>query len=454
MEELKDPLNDRQIKNVLRPPSKPMPLDIMVQPYSRLPSWELIRDHFKNQGSLTKTAAIFLVSQAMFLFETEKNLLDLQDPISIVGDIHGQYYDLLRILEIGGDPNNTSYLFLGDYVDRGVFSVEVILLLYALKINHPKTIHILRGNHECRHLTSHFNFRQEVLHKYDLETYELIMESFDCMPLACILNKKFFCVHGGISPELETLRDIEVMNRFIESPSKGLLCDLLWSDPTDTAHGCQSEAFKYNEKRNCSFVYGYNATKAFLKNNNLKTIIRAHEAYLDGYQMYWWSGFAKFPTVITVFSAPNYCDVYRNKGAIIKLVNSEINIEQYRHSHHPYHLPQFLDAFSWSIPFIIEKILEAYTISLKKAEDLKYCGTLEEEKINLEHKIKQLSKILFIAKTRAEENENTKYGANAEDKSVGFIRKWLTENTLTTHKDIFTNVREKDLRNEGFPELK
>ena len=129
----------------------------------------------------------------------------LQDPVTVVGDIHGQFYDLVKILEVGGNPATTKYLFLGDFVDRGSFSIEVLILLYALKTNYPNSIYFLRGNHECRQMTSFFNFRDECKYKYDQDIYDILMDSFDLMPLSCIVNGKFLAVHGGISPELKTV---------------------------------------------------------------------------------------------------------------------------------------------------------------------------------------------------------------------------------------------------------
>lgn len=193
---------------------------------------------------------------------------------------------MLKILEIGGNPENTKFLFLGDYVDRGVFSVEVILLLFSLKINFPKTLFLLRGNHESRQMTTFFNFREEVLTKFDLEVYESFMDSFDSLPLVCVVNKKFLAVHGGISPELNTLADLQRINRFEEPPRQGLFCDLLWSDPVDNETGQLSDKFVYNNVRSCSFYFGQVALKNFLKKNGLTSVIRAHEAQLEGYKMH------------------------------------------------------------------------------------------------------------------------------------------------------------------------
>ena len=150
-----------------------------------------------------------MIFLAYFYAEKEANLLSLQDPVTVVGDLHGQFYDMVKMLDVGGTPETTKYLFLGDYVDRGSFSVEVVLLLYSLKLNFTSTIYMLRGNHECRQMTAFFNFRAECLYKYDQETYELFMDTFDALPIACLVNEKFLALHGGISPELKTLNDLK-----------------------------------------------------------------------------------------------------------------------------------------------------------------------------------------------------------------------------------------------------
>ena len=253
--------------------------------------------------------------------------MKVKDPVTVVGDIHGQYFDPVKLLDVGGDPAETKYLFLGDYVDRGMFSLEVVLLIYAIKINYPKTTYMLRGNHECRQMTAFFNFRAEVLNKFDEETYDLFMDTFDALPIGCLVNNKFLALHGGISPDLKTLEDLNDIRRRKEPPRSGLFCDILWSDPVDDDTGYCDSVFKSNDVRGCSYFFGQEAVNKFFRKNNLLSVIRAHEAQLEGYKMHKWSSKSGFPVVITIFSAPNYCDVYNNKGAIIKFKGQEINIQ-------------------------------------------------------------------------------------------------------------------------------
>lgn len=212
------------------------------------------------------------------IYRREPNLLEIRDPITVVGDIHGQYFDLLKMLSIVGEPADNKFLFLGDYVDRGSFSIEVIALLFSMKIAYPQTFLMIRGNHECRQMTSFFNFRAECIYKYDIEVYERIMECFDSMPIACLINNKFLGLHGGISPELRSLNDLNRIDRFVEPPKAGLYCDLLWSDPVDVANGKTAERFKHNDVRGCSFFFNVDAVNGFLKRNNLISVVRAHEA--------------------------------------------------------------------------------------------------------------------------------------------------------------------------------
>ncbi|KAF8938991.1 3',5'-cyclic-nucleotide phosphodiesterase (PDEase) (3':5'-CNP) [Haplosporangium gracile] len=323
------------------------------------PDIAFLKNHFYREGRISEEQAIFILQKGTELLKKEPNLLEVDAPITVCGDIHGQYYDLMKLFEVGGNPADTRYLFLGDYVDRGYFSIECVLYLWSLKIWYPDTLFLLRGNHECRHLTDYFTFKTECKHKYSERVYDACMESFCTLPLAAVMNKQFLCIHGGLSPELNTLDDLRQINRFREPPTHGLMCDLLWADPLEEfGQEKTSEFFVHNHVRGCSYFFSYHAACAFLEKNNLLSIIRAHEAQDAGYRMYRKTKATGFPSVMTIFSAPNYLDVYNNKAAVLKYENNVMNIRQFNATPHPYWLPNFMDVFTWSLPFVGEKITD------------------------------------------------------------------------------------------------
>ncbi|KAJ7148745.1 Metallo-dependent phosphatase-like protein [Mycena crocata] len=328
------------------------------------PNVRALRDHFFREGRLTEEHALYILEHATKLLSSEPNMVEVQGPVTICGDIHGQYYDLMKLFDVGGPLTDNAYLFLGDYVDRGCFGIECLLYLYTLKLWFPHKFTLLRGNHECRHLTEYFTFKRECLHKYSMRVYDACIASFCALPIAALVDGRFFCVHGGLSPELVMLSDIQALNRFSEPGSRGLLCDLLWSDPIQ-GFGHEEErsvppgtTFLHNQTRGCSFFFTYTAACQFLERNGLLGIIRGHEAQDAGYTMHRKTPTKKFPSVITIFSAPNYLDVYHNRGAILKYANKNITIRQYNASPHPYWLPNFQNAFTWSLPFVGAKITE------------------------------------------------------------------------------------------------
>ncbi|KAI8977102.1 serine/threonine protein phosphatase calcineurin catalytic subunit Ppb1 [Mycotypha africana] len=336
--------------------NKPTNEELFSKERPGLPNLEFLREHFRKEGRLTDEQALKILHDTNELLKKEPNLLRIPAPITICGDIHGQYYDLLKLFEVGGAPAETRYLFLGDYVDRGYFSIECVLYLWAHKLWYPDTFHLLRGNHECRHLTEYFTFNLECKTKYSEEIYDAVMECFDSLPLAAVVNDQFFCVHGGLSPDLKTLKDIENIDRFVETPTSGLLCDLLWSDPQEEFDADTGPKYEHNHVRGCSYFYSYRATCNFLDKNNLLSVIRAHEAQANGYRMYRKSKTTGFPALMTIFSAPNYIDVYNNKAAVLRYDKSVLNIRQFNCSPHPYWLPNFMNVFNWSLPFVGEKI--------------------------------------------------------------------------------------------------
>eukprot|EP01113_Clastostelium_recurvatum_P030886 TRINITY_DN3801_c0_g1_i3.p1 TRINITY_DN3801_c0_g1~~TRINITY_DN3801_c0_g1_i3.p1 ORF type:complete len:493 (-),score=149.96 TRINITY_DN3801_c0_g1_i3:105-1526(-) len=371
-----------------------------------------LQAHFIREGRLHHEDVIEIVRRATEIMSQEPTLLHVEAPITVCGDVHGQYYDLVKLFEVGGSPAETHYLFLGDYVDRGSFSMEVVLHLYSCKINFPSTFHLIRGNHECRHLTEYFTFKEECIHKYSEDIYDLILESFNALPLAALMNGKFLCIHGGISPEIRTLEDISSIQRFQEPPPSGPMCDLLWADPMEDFSPDVLDHFQYNDVRGCSCLYSYRAVCDFLERNKLLSIIRAHEAQDAGYRMYLKNKATGFPTVITIFSAPNYLDAYNNKGAVLRYENNVMNIRQFNHSPHPYWLPSFMDVFTWSLPFVAEKVAEMLLVFLNLCDDEKEeaqeKGELQDDakrKEVLRAKVRSVSKMMRMYSLLRKERE-------------------------------------------------
>lgn len=232
-------------------------------------------------------------------------LLELEAPINILGDIHGQFYDLLRMFEFGGYPPEANYLFLGDYVDRGKQSIETICLLMAYKIKYPENFFLLRGNHESETVNRLYGFYDECRRRYSLKLWKVFTDLFNWLPVAAIIDDKIFCVHGGLSPELNTVDQINLINRPSDVPNSGMLCDILWSDPCDKTNSWD------DNDRGVSFVFSKDIAKKFVKKNNLDLIVRAHQVVQDGYEF-----FAE-RTLVTVFSAPDYCGEYTNSGGMM-----------------------------------------------------------------------------------------------------------------------------------------
>jgi len=259
------------------------------------------------QVTLTEAEIRFLCVKSREVFMTQPVLLELEAPIKICGDIHGQYYDLLRLFEYGGFPPDANYLFLGDYVDRGKQSLETICLLLAYKIKYPENFFILRGNHECASINRIYGFYDECKRRYNIKLWKTFTDCFNCLPIAAIIDEKIFCMHGGLSPELASMEQIKRIMRPTDVPDTGLLCDLLWSDPDKDIVGWGEN------DRGVSFTFGPDVVAAFLKRHDLDLICRAHQVVEDGYEF-----FAK-RQLVTLFSAPNYCGEFDNAGAMMSV---------------------------------------------------------------------------------------------------------------------------------------
>jgi serine/threonine-protein phosphatase PP1 catalytic subunit len=266
-----------------------------------------------------KNAEITAVcTAAREVFLSQPTLIELSPPVKIVGDTHGQYQDLLRLFEMCGFPPQANYLFLGDYVDRGKQSLETILLLLCYKIKYPENFFLLRGNHECANVTrgecegccaagaparaarltapaAVYGFYDECKRRVNIKIWKTFIDVFNTLPIAAVVASKIFCVHGGLSPSLSNMDDIRRIERPTDVPDYGLLNDLLWSDPSDTALDWE------DNERGVSYCFGKAVIQQFLAQYDFDLICRAHMVVEDGYE------FWNERTLVTIFSAPNYC---------------------------------------------------------------------------------------------------------------------------------------------------
>lgn len=252
-----------------------------------------------------------IVKASRELFLNQPILLEISSPVNICGDTHGQYADLLHLFDIGGFPPESNYLFLGDYVDRAKQSIEVITLCLCYKLKYPDSFFLLRGNHECASLNRIYGFYDECKRRYSVKLWRTFADCFMCMPVAAVVEDKILCMHGGLSPDLESLSKIFEIQRPCDIPDEGLLCDLLWADPEVAIPG-----WGYNA-RGVSYTFGHDVISEFLEINNLELICRAHQVVEDGYE------FQANRKLVTIFSAPNYCGEFDNAGAIM-IVNKDL----------------------------------------------------------------------------------------------------------------------------------
>ena len=258
---------------------------------------------------ISEREVITVIDKAFPIIEKEESMLELEPPLYICGDIHGQFYDLLRVFEILKYPPESKFLFLGDYVDRGKRSLECILLLLCLKIKYPSKIFLLRGNHESADINRMYGFYDECKRKVSLRIYKKFCNLFNILPITALVGEKILCMHGGLAYDLKNIDQLKTIKRPTEIPEAGLLCDLVWSDPDDSLYF----DFCTNKERGISVCFSKKQVEEFTEKNDLDLICRAHQVVEEGFQF-----FANMK-LITVFTAPNYMDEFDNNGAILEV---------------------------------------------------------------------------------------------------------------------------------------
>jgi serine/threonine-protein phosphatase PP1 catalytic subunit len=254
---------------------------------------------------MNEAEMVALIGATRDVFLAQPPLLELGAPLKVCGDTHGQYADLLRLFNRGGFPPHTNYLFLGDYVDRGKQSLEVICLLMAYKCKYPDNFFILRGNHECASINRVYGFFDECRRRYSIRLWKVFQDVFNCMPFAALIENKIFCIHGGISPDIKNWDQLRGIQRPVDPPDRGMLTDMLWSDPDKFVRGWKPNT------RGVSYVFGADALNEFCTRMDLDLVARAHQVVQDGYE------FFGGRRLVTIFSAPHYCGEFDNAAGMM-----------------------------------------------------------------------------------------------------------------------------------------
>ncbi|CAD6184149.1 unnamed protein product [Caenorhabditis auriculariae] len=281
-----------------------------------------------------KSKRAFLQADALLRINSEGSII-------VVADLHGQVVHLLRIIRTCGFPPNQRYLFLGDYVDRGAQGVVAMILLLCLRLRYPRHVFLLRGNHEDVNTTLNYGFYDECLSRWRVDGDEVthgekawraFLSAFNSMPIAAVIGSRIFCAHGGISPFIRSLEDINKVTRPAIVPPYGIACDLLWSDPSPPGQFGWSLSH-----RGISFTYGSKAVEEFCNEHSLSCVIRGHQIFNEMYRY----GYVLRCNgrLVSLFSALNY-ENYKNNACVAKVTFSstcsiEMIIFRCRHYAHP-----------------------------------------------------------------------------------------------------------------------
>ena len=266
-----------------------------------------VRNKVNKEVKLQYSEILWLCEEVTKIFLNQPVCLYLDTPVNVCGDIHGQYSDLIRLFEAGGYPPDVNYLFLGDYVDRGEQSIETICLLFSFKIKCSNNFFLLRGNHECASLNREYGFYDECKRRYNIKLWKKFVDVFNCMPYSAIVEDKIIFMHGGLSPSLKNLGQLNEIIRPTDIPDEGLLCDLVWSDPESNLKGWDEN------DRGVSYTFNEKIVDNFLTIHNLEVLVRAHQVVEKGYE------FFNGRKCVTIFSAPNYCGEFDNAGAMMTI---------------------------------------------------------------------------------------------------------------------------------------
>lgn len=264
----------------------------------------------KEAKLLTEKEVRVVCAKAKEIMLKESNVEPVSSPVTVAGDVHGQFYDVLELFKKGGPLPNTRYIFIGDFVDRGAHSVETMSLLLLYKVKYPKDIYLLRGNHETRVITQAYGFWDEIKKKYgNTNCWTYFVDMFDYLPIGAIVDGQVLCIHGGCSPDIQTIDQMRMIDRRQEPPSEGPFADILWSDPNDSQEGWVVNS------RGAGWLFGARVAREFNQLNGLSLIARAHQLVQEGYKF----SFSPENSLVTVWSAPNYTYTCGNLASIMKL---------------------------------------------------------------------------------------------------------------------------------------